>query len=158
MRLLVATLCDFAEIREGLLTIVSAGITRLWRDNDQAPTSMAAFLAIQVEIDQSERPFPHELKVAISGPSGAEVARINVAMQVGPVPVGTFDADEGALFSLPLDLRSIGIVEFGWHKIEITVDSAPLQTLRVKVARRPAAATPPGAPVSTPGAQPKQPH
>jgi hypothetical protein len=56
MRIIAGVLCDYAEVREGLLTIVSAGITRLWRA--ELPAPMGVFLALQVEVEANERPFP----------------------------------------------------------------------------------------------------
>lgn len=146
MRIVVATICDYAQIREGLFTIVSAGITRLWRD--QLPQPMAVFLALQVEVPSQERPFPHEVGVDIAGPSGQEVAKLRAAFQVGAG--GDFDPDESVLVSLPLDLRPISVAAYGWHTVAISLDSGEPYVLRVKVARRPALAPDAGIQIAPP--------
>lgn len=137
MRLVAALICDYAEIREGLLTIVSAGITRLWRDSLPAP--MEVFLALQLEVSPQERPFPHEVRVEVTGPSRRRVAEIRAALQVAKE--GNLDPDEPALMSIPLDLRSAAVSEYGWHTITISVDSEEAHALHVKVAPRPAPAS-----------------
>ena len=85
MRIIAGVLCDYAEVREGLLTIVSAGITRLWRA--ELPAPMGVFLALQVEVEANERPFPHELEVAITGPSGKATGKVTGGSR--SVPEGT---------------------------------------------------------------------
>ena len=139
MHLRAAHLCDYAEVREGLLTIVSAGVTRLWRADLPAP--MAIFVALQIELDASERPLPHELHVVITSPSSVEVASIRGGLQVQIGAASQFDADEVALVSLPLDLRGVGVAEYGWHTIAVHVDDQPLGSMRVKVAKPPSSPT-----------------
>ena len=137
MKVPLAVVCDYAEVRENLLTLVSAGITRLRRDTLPAP--MAVFVALQLEVAAAERPFPHEVSARVIGPSGTELATIGGGFQVGSA--ADFESDESGVVSLPFDLRMISATEYGWHSIEITVDGASRQVLRIKVTRPPA--TPP---------------
>jgi hypothetical protein len=142
----VATLCDHVEVREGLLTIVSAGVTRLWRD--QLPSPLAVALALQVEFSPQERRFPHEVAVNVRGPSGAEVVEFRAALQMADR--GDFDPDEGALANLPIDIRPAMLQEYGWHEIAISVDSGDPLVLRIKVARRPTRSVAPGVRIAPP--------
>jgi hypothetical protein len=135
MKVSLAVVCDYAEVRENLLTLVSAGITRLRRDALPAP--LAVFVALQLEVPAAERPFPHEVTARVTGPSGTELASISGGFQVAST--SDFEADESGVVSLPFDLRMIQATEYGWHSVEITVDGANRQTLKVKVTRPPAA-------------------
>jgi hypothetical protein len=137
---IIAIICDYAEIREGLLTIVSGGITRLWRP--QLPAPMGVFLALQVEVEPKERPFPHELEVRITGPSDKEVGKVNGGFQIGPS--GDFEPDECAYANVPLDLRMIALDEFGWYRLAISIDGGEAYPLRVRVGLPPVPATHPG--------------
>jgi hypothetical protein len=137
MKVSLAVVCDFAEVRENLLTVVSAGITRLRRDSLPAP--MAVFVAVQLEVPAAERPFPHEVVTRVVGPSGADLATISGNFQVSST--SDFDGDESGVVSLPFDLRMISATEFGWHTIDITIDGANRHVLKIKVTRPPAAPT-----------------
>jgi hypothetical protein len=140
MRIIAGVLCDYAEVREGLLTIVSAGITRLMRG--ELPASMGVFLALQVEVEPSARPFPHELGVRITGPSHKEVGAISGGFQVGAD--GDFEADECAIVNVPLDLRPIQIEEFGWYGMAVSIDGVAPYELRFRVGLPPANQADPG--------------
>jgi hypothetical protein len=137
MKVSLAVVCDYAEVRENLLTLVSAGITRLRRDSLPAP--LAVFVALQLEVAAAERPFPHDVAVRVTGPSGTELATIGGGFQVAST--SDFESDESGVVSLPFDLRMASATEYGWHSIEITIDGANWQVLRLKVTRPPAAAT-----------------
>jgi hypothetical protein len=138
MRVSLAVVCDYAEVRENLLTLVAAGITRLRRDSLPAP--LAVFVALQLEVPAAERPFPHEVSARVIGPSGTDLATIGGGFQVAST--SDFEADESGVVSLPFDLRMISATEYGWHTVEITIDGANRQVLRIKVTRPPATAKP----------------
>ena len=46
MDIRVATLCDFAQVREGLLFVSSAGITRVYRESFPAPIGVMLALVL----------------------------------------------------------------------------------------------------------------
>jgi hypothetical protein len=140
MRIIAGVLCDYAEVREGLMTIVSAGITRLWRA--ELPAPMAVFLALQVELEADERPYPHELEVTITGPSGKDTGKVTGGFQVGPG--GDFEADECAIVNVPLDLRMANVEELGWYALAISIDGGEAYTLKFRVGRPQASPTDPG--------------
>ena len=54
MKVSVAAICDFAQVREGLLSVISAGINRLWRP--QYPAPMGAMLALIVAQPSPAKP------------------------------------------------------------------------------------------------------
>lgn len=144
MRIAAALLCDFAQVREGLLFMASAGITRVLRDSLPAPLN--ACVALHLQVGPSERLFPHEVALRVVAPSGREIVRVNAGLQVGPD--GDLDSDESALLPMAFDIRAAGVDEYGWHRVDISVDSEPAaDALRFKVARRP---PPRGAAVTMP--------
>ena len=138
MKIALAVVCDYAEVRENLLTLVAAGITRLRRESLPAP--LAVFVAIQLEVTAAERPFPHEVTAKVFGPAGTDLATITGSFQVASTT--DFDADESGVVSLPFDLRMVTAVEYGWYTIDIAIDGGNRQSLRLKVTRPPLAAAP----------------
>jgi hypothetical protein len=138
MKVALAVVCDYAEVRENLLTLVAAGITRLRRDTLPAPLSV--FVALQLEVSAGERPFPHEVTARVVGPAGNELATIAGGFQVAST--ADFESDESGVVSLPFDLRMVTAVEYGWYTIEITIDGGNRQNLRLKVTRPPTPAAP----------------
>lgn len=133
MRVTAAVLCDFAQVREGLLTIVSAGITRMWREEMPAPLGL--FLALIIEVDAPDRLFPHEVTVVVTAPSGKEIAKAGGGFQINQ-GAGA-EPDEVSLVPLPLDLRIAGIEEFGWYTFTLAIDSQPAGSVQAKVVKRP---------------------
>lgn len=129
MRISSALLCDFATVREGLLTVVSAGISRLAPPSVPAPLSL--FVALVIEVDAAQRPFPHEVRIDIDGPDGESVGKVRAAFQAGR---GDFDPDEPMLLPIPVDLRPVMVARPGWHQVAVAVDDAPPVVLRFKVA------------------------
>jgi hypothetical protein len=134
MRVSLAVVCDYAEVRENLLTVVSGGITRLRREALPAP--LAVFVAVQLEVPATERPLPHEVTARVIGPAGTDLATIAGGFQVAST--SDFEVDESGVVSLPFDLRMINATEYGWHTIEITIDGSNRQVLKIKVTRPPA--------------------
>jgi hypothetical protein len=132
MRLLSAVICDHAGVREGLLTVVAAGITRIHRE--KLPGPLSVFVAVLVEVPPVDRPFPHELSVRLTSPSGKQLLKGGAGFQVQPGP--DMDSDESSLVPLPIDMRNVGVEEYGWHEVAISLDSADPITLRFKVAQR----------------------
>ena len=140
MKISSAVLCDFAEARQGLLTIVAGGITRRWPTD--LPGRLGLFVALQVELAPAEQPFPHELRIDVTAPSGKRVADVRGGFQVGAD--NTADQDENVLVPMPIDLRDMPINERGFYEFRVTVDESDPVVLRVKVGARPAPPVPVG--------------
>ena len=134
MRIAAAVLCDFATVREGLLTVVSGGITRLHRERLPAPLGVA--VALLVEVSPAERPFPHQLTIVVTSPSGRQIAKADGAFQVGDQSV--FDPDEIALVPFTVGApRTARVEEWGWITFSISIDGEEQMELRVKAVPRP---------------------
>lgn len=137
MRVNSAILCDFAEVREGLLFVVAGGVTRLFRPAWPGPMNVC--LALVVELDRLEWDRPHELDVHVIDEDGGQIARIQGAFQQSPGP--DVDFHEITFFPFVFDLRPVTVQHAGWHSIEISIDSQSQQTLRFRAGSPP---TPPG--------------
>ena len=111
MQVRSATICDFAELREGLVFIVAGGITRVRRASFPAPA--AIYLAITLELLQADRAFPVQLEVTLDGPTGERVMQMTAAIQAGPS--AELELDEATLATLPIDLRQMAIPAPGWY-------------------------------------------
>jgi len=136
MKVAAAMLCDFAQVRDGLLTVVSAGVTRIFAD--QMPASLTVFLALQVALSDEESRLPHEIEVRITGPSAQEIATARGGFQVGSIA----EVDEETIASLPFDFRAAAVPEFGWYTWTIAIDSVSVAQLRARVERRTTTASP----------------
>ena len=116
MRVQLAALCDYACVREGMLTIVSAGISRF--ASPQYPCSLPLSLAIMLEAPPSEAVIPHEIEVRIENADGGELARVDGAVQLNQIPP---DLDPGELVQIPLvlDLRPFAVPQPDRYQIVV---------------------------------------
>jgi hypothetical protein len=111
MDITAATLCDFAQVREGLLFVQSGGISRIGHP-EGTPPMLQAFLAAVVELNPDEAKQAHELKV--------KLARNDTAQEVGTM-TAAFQAEGAQLF--PGENLSIPFV-FPLHQVLLTSDGA----------------------------------
>jgi hypothetical protein len=111
-------LCDFAQVREGLLTVVSGGVTRVGLSRYPAPTPL--FLAIMLYLPPDSVERPHAVRVLFKYPDTAEkFAEANV--NVNPHP-SEEQLSEGISFPVPLDLRGVTLPRAGTIDIQVEVD------------------------------------
>lgn len=111
-------LCDFAQVREGLLTVVSGGVTRVGLSKFPSPTPL--YLAIMLYLPPDAVDSPHSVRVLMKYPDTAEkFAEANV--NVSPHPSDEQRA-EGISFPVPLDLRGITLPRPGMIDIQVEVD------------------------------------
>lgn len=117
MEISAAFLCDFAEVREGLLMALGGGTTRLWRP--EYPTSVGASLALLIDLPQSDLGVPHDIAVAIQGPD-QPVGEVTGKLQVS----GSADlkAGENVVAPLAIDLRPVQLPAEGSYSINISID------------------------------------
>ncbi len=114
MEIRVATLCDFAQVREGLLSILSAGITRVW--HNQYPAPLGVMLALILEINPSET-LTNEVRFRIEDADGARLAEASGMVNVSLSP----DHDKGEMLTMPLvvDFREVPLPVAGRYQIVI---------------------------------------
>ena len=94
-----AILCDFAQVREGLLFVMSGGITRVLRP--ELPGKLGVKAAVVVEIGPEEIDQQHHVVVAVKHPASAqELARVGTTFQAG----GALEPGESLYVPLVVDL------------------------------------------------------
>ena len=115
MEIRVATICDFAQVREGLLSVISAGVTRLWRS--QYPAPLGVMVALIFELVPGSASIPREVRFRVENADGARLAEAVGAIQVDPSP----GLDPGEMLTLPLvvDFRDLQLPAAGRYQIVI---------------------------------------
>lgn len=118
-RVTAAVLCDFAQVREGLLFVQSAGINRMWRA--QTPAPLGFMLGLVLEVGPGEYDRQHTLRVTVKRVETASpLVRIDgVAVLNDTSP---YEPGEMAVVPLALDLRNVEVPAFGQYDVQIAVD------------------------------------
>ena len=121
-----ALLCDHAQVRDGLLFVLSGGITRIMRDS--FPAAMGTCLALMLEFTSTETERPHQLEILVLGEDGEEVARIDAEVQID----GTSRAQLAENLQLPIaiDLRAAALARAGAYELHIALDEEHRRTLQ----------------------------
>lgn len=124
MQLSSAFLCDFASVRDGLLSIIGGGITRLWRSGYPAPLHLCVALVVQLEPDELGR--PHEFAVTLIDADGNSVVEA-----LGGLNIVTADREDGENVSAPLalDLRNVLLPKDGSYWAEVSLDGKRVRSL-----------------------------
>ena len=118
MEVTSALLCDFAQVREGLLFVASAGITRLWRNDLPAP--MGVMLAAVIELDPVESREPHHILVRVVDEDGAEAGKAEGQFELSATP--EIQVGERLLMPMPFDFRALALPRFGAYDMGIYID------------------------------------
>ena len=119
MDIRVATLCDFAQVREGLLFVSSAGITRVYRESFPAP--IGVMLALVLELSPVEAMDAHKITVRVEDADGRQLAEM-----VGEVKVTLGSGhDPGELVNVPFvaDFRTMKLPSEGRYQVAIHPDT-----------------------------------
>lgn len=124
-------LCDFAQVRENLLFVSSAGISRLYHPN--APIRPNLYVAGIVEVGPDEFDRVHELRVRVRSPQQAnEVGEALIGMHPMEVSPG-MKPGEAATLPFVLPLAALELAEFGPYDISVSVDEEPSVLLTLYV-------------------------
>ncbi len=115
MEIRVATICDFAQVREGLLSVVSAGINGVWQS--QYPAQLGVMLALVIEIAAVEATEPREIRVRIESADGTRLAEASGGFQIQSIP----GCDPGEMLNLPLvvDFREVQVPAPGRYQFVV---------------------------------------
>lgn len=124
MDVTTALLCDFAQVREGMLFICSGGVSRLQRSG--VPGPMGVSLALVIELDQIEGERPHELHVYVTGEDGDRYAQIEAGFQVDTQGLAV---GEKASVPVTLDLRLVQLPSPGPYDVRVYIDGQHRRTL-----------------------------
>jgi hypothetical protein len=126
-----AFLCDAATVREGLLNVLGAGITRIWREGFPAPLGMQ--LAFVLTVHPTEAAEQHRFRVVVQNADGATVAQIDAEFGLNPPLDATPGPgpQPGEMLAAPavLDLRNVGVPEPGAYSVELLLDGQHVRSL-----------------------------
>jgi hypothetical protein len=127
MELSTALLCDFAQVREGLLFVSSGGVTMLNRSEWPAP--MAVHLALVFDLHPTEALRPHELQIIVQSADGERVAEVTGGLQVNPDAVAAVPV--GGRISIPfaLNLTAVKLENPGRYSLEILIDANHVRSI-----------------------------
>lgn len=117
MEIISGLLCDAASVREGLLHVLGAGITRLWRP--VVPASLNVMLAAVARMDEGDLDRPHEITFEIRATDGL------VGQGVGALQIARPDrleAGERVIVPFIYDLRNVATPFRGRHTISLSAD------------------------------------
>lgn len=116
MNISVAMLCDFAQVRSGLLFVSSGGVTQIRRPKFPAPVGL--MLALAVEVAEYEAQEPFQVKVRVEDADGARVAELGGQLQIG---LGETDPGETRQIPLALDLRPLPLPGPGRYMVRVMI-------------------------------------
>lgn len=118
-RVASALLCDAATVREGLLHILGAGITRLHRNEFPAP--MQVTLVVQVVLSPLEVVYPHDVSAVLQSEDGEVVVQANGHLEPGE-PNALLEPGESVILPLVINLTNVVVPVPGGYSIEVGVD------------------------------------
>jgi hypothetical protein len=122
-----ALVCDHAQVREGLLFVLSGGISRVMRDVYPAP--LGTCLALVLEFERIEAEEGHELGVLVVGEDGELVAQVDAHVRVD----NPERAKPGENVHLPIavDLRGVMLDKVGAYELRVFVNGQYRRTLQL---------------------------
>jgi hypothetical protein len=118
-----ALLCDLAQVRDGLLYVLSGGVTRVLRE--AYPSQMGVSYALVLELDRIEAERPHQVEIVAVGEDGEEAARLEANVQIGATSARP---GEGILVPFALDLRTVPLPKPGAYELRVYVDGSHRRT------------------------------
>jgi hypothetical protein len=141
-------LADSASVREGLLHVLGAGITRIVRDPLPARLDVALALMFRAD-DETDLVAGHNLEVTITetspGSAGQQVAKVIAEMGLSP---GTIVAPgPNLLVPVVVPIQPVPVPRTGSYAIEVRLDGEPVGSYEFEVVKGGdlRAATPSGA-------------
>jgi len=132
MRLDWAILANAAEVREGLVNVLSAGWNVSY--SAQFPATFFGAVAAVVLLHPSEVPNPHRVQVQVSDANGT-VSHDPVAAVIpgGVVPVGPFPPTTEVPLALAINLTGLPVPAPGIYVVNLIVDGVHLKSMPIQV-------------------------
>ena len=129
-------LCDFAQIREGLLFVQSGGLTRLVAPS--FPAKFACHVATLVWLPPHEAGSAHEMVMKVKAASTAKLtATVKVALHETAPPAG-LQPGEGRQVPIVVPLAAVSFPSPGEYDLQVEVDDQFAGDISFRVAERPA--------------------
>lgn len=133
MDITTAMLCDYAQVREGLLFISSGGVTRCHRA--EFPATINVFIALVIELDRIEAQRPHSMRVHIADEDGREIADVNGTFEFGSAEMLLLD--ERPTIPLALDVRNAIVERYGPVQMSVYLDGEFRRSVTLHVMQPP---------------------
>jgi Family of unknown function (DUF6941) len=133
-RLTSGIVCDFAQVREGLLFVSSGAITRVFRPS--LPAALGVMLAMVVEVPADEHDQTHEVRVAVRRNATAE----RIFEWVAGFQMANVVAEPGESIYLPLvaaEMARAAVPAYGSYDIRMNVDGNEGPYLTAYVVEKP---------------------
>ena len=114
-------------MRDGLLFVLSGGISRVLRES--YPAALGTCLALVLEFERIEAERAHELLVLAVGEDGEEIARVQAEVRVENAQ----RAKPGENVHLPIavDLRGVVLEKVGAYELRVYVDGEHRRALQL---------------------------
>jgi hypothetical protein len=129
-------LCDFAQIREGLLFVQSGGLTRLVAPS--FPAKFACHVATLVWLPPHEAGTAHEMVMKVKSAATARLtATVKVALLETTPPSGLLPG-EGRQVPIVVPLAAVSFPAPGEYDLQVEVDDQFAGDISFRVAQRPA--------------------
>ncbi|MBS2034177.1 hypothetical protein JST97_04270 [bacterium] len=135
-----AMLCDAATVREGLLNVLGAGITRLHRE--QFPAAMGTQMALLLHSTAKDMGKNHKLVITVTHESKEKIAEFSVEFSVGANQGAK--ADEVITVPLVATFAQQVLPQPGTYNIELNVDGKVARVLQFQAGLAPKPAAMPG--------------
>jgi hypothetical protein len=133
-RLDALILCDFAQIREGLLFVQSGGLTRLVANS--LPASFGCHVAAMVYMPPHEAVEAHHMVMKVkSADTATLVATIQVALHEVPRPAGLMPG-EGRHVPVVVPLSKVVFARAGRYDLQVDIDDEIAADLTFAVSER----------------------
>ena len=130
------TLCDFANVREGMINIVSGGITRI-AVHGEFPAHVDSYIAMSIYIQPHRVGEEHNGRVTLRYPDTMEeIARFDFGFNVN----GDRYPGEGLFFPVALPLRGVAFPHTGQIDLSVALNGQPAGLVSFWLSEAPAAA------------------
>ena len=117
MKIEFALLCDHASVREGMLTLVSAGVDVINRPSYPAPLGIMFAALISLEPGEIDR--EHQIELRLTRDTGTAIASLSGGFQVVRSDAGP----RSGRTPIVADLRNMIILEPGRYGVTVLLDS-----------------------------------
>lgn len=130
-----AMLCDAATVREGLLNVLGAGITRLHRE--QFPAAMGTQLALLLHSTAKEMGKSHKLTITVTHENKEKIAEFAVDFSVAAN--AGHNAHEIITVPLVATFQQQVLPQAGTYDIALTIDGKHARTVQFQAGLTPKA-------------------
>lgn len=121
LQLTMLTLCDFANVREGMINVVSGGITRISVHSD-FPSSIDSYIAMSIYVQPDRVGEEHVGRVTLRYPDTVEeIARFDFEFSVD----GERYPGEGLFFPVAIPMKGITFPHSGQVDLSIALNGQP---------------------------------